>query len=264
MKICLLLILFSVTSIALSQKDGPINVCFIPKNGAKKIKYFDERINCFVIHKGNVIDDKKEGVWLKYKCDTIHPYLIGNFVNGRPNGLYSKYFEGKLTEKGTFSKKQYIDSLSRYHSNGTASFKAFFKDSNSKNYSGSYYNTEGKLELSYVVENGKVVKEKIVQGKKDNLIPYNYLNRKDTIYIYPSSLFEEHIPFDMNDYNLSIKKIYSDDQYIAYNSNLDPFLLGWLDQNGMYNGKKFLYDETGKLSKIEVYINGFLFSYESI
>lgn len=266
MKICLLLILFSFTSITFSQKDvdGPINCVPGIKNGKKEYKYVDENTNCYIIFRGKVFDYRKVGVWKKYKCDTIHPYLIGNFENGRPNGSYSRYFEGKLIEKGTFSKKQYIDSLSRYYSNGTASFKAFFKDSNTTNYSGSYYNPEGKHELSYVVENGKVVKEKIVQVKKENLIPYNYLNTEDTIYIYPSSLYEKNIPFDMNDYNPSVKKYYSEEQFICYNKSEDPLLIGWLDQNGMYNGKKNLYDQSGKLTEIEVYINGYLFSYESI
>lgn len=255
------MILFSFTSITFSQKnvDGPINGRE-PKNGFQKIKYYDERIECFIILSGLMKESRLVGVWKKYKCDTIHPYLIGNFENGRPNGSYSRYFEGKLIEKGTFTKKQYIDSLSRYHSNGTPSFKAFFKDSSTTNYSGSYYNSEGKLELSYVVENGKVVKEKIVQSKKENLIPYNYLNTKDTIYIYPSSLFEKHIPFDMNDLNRFEKNNYSDEQFIYYNKNHDPFLIGWIDKNNQFNGKKFIYSIEGYLLEIKFYVNGFLFS----
>lgn len=263
MKICLLLILFSLTAIALSQKnaDGPINDR-TPKNGFQKIKYYDERINCFIILSGHMKESRLVGVWKKYKCDTLHPYLIGNYHNGKPYGTYSKFNERKIIEKGSWINKNYADSLTRYYSNGTASFKAYFKDSSATNYSGSYYDTEGNLELSYVVENGKVVKEKIVQSKKENLIPYNYLNTKDTIYIYPSSLFEKHIPFDMNDYNQSIKKNYSEEQFICFKNSDEPFLIGWLDDNGLFNGKKFVYNSDGNLIEIEFYINGFLFSSE--
>jgi hypothetical protein len=262
MKIYLLLILFSVTSISLSQKnaDGPINCGAQIKNGKKENKYYDKNTNCYYIIKGKVFNYVPEGLWKKYKCDTLHPYLIGNYHNGKPYRTYSKFNDRKIIEKGSWINKNYADSLTRYYPNGTASFKAFFKDSSTTNYSGSYYNSEGKLELSYVVENGKVVKEKIVQSKKDNLIPYNYLNTNDTIYIYPSSLLEKHIPFDMNDLNRFKKNNYSDEQFIYYNKNHDPFLIGWIDENNQFNGKKFIYSIEGYLLEIKFYVNGFLFS----
>lgn len=266
MKICLLLILFSLTSIALSQKnaDGPINCGTQIKNGKKENKFYDKNTNCYYIIRGKVSNYVPEGLWKKYKCDTLYPYLIGNYHNGKPYGTYSKFNERKIFEKGSWINKNYADSLTRYYSDGTASFKAYFKDSSTTNYSGSYYDAEGNLELSYVVENGKVVKEKIIQSKKENLIPYNYLNTKETIYIYPSSLFEKHIPFDMNDYNQCIKKNYSEEQFICFKNSDEPFLIGWLDDNGLFNGKKYCYDSSGTLASIEMYINGFLFSYESI
>jgi hypothetical protein len=64
----------------------------------------------------------------------------------------------------------------------------------------------------------------------------------------------------MNDLNRFEKINYSDEQFIYYNKNHDPFLIGWIDKNNQFNGKKFIYSIEGYLLEIKFYVNGFLFS----
>ncbi len=55
------------------------------------------------VEEGNLVDDRKEGYWIKYFEDGTSIKLKGEFENNRPNGKYFKYYKnGKLKEVGTF------------------------------------------------------------------------------------------------------------------------------------------------------------------
>ncbi len=71
------------------------------------------------VEEGNYVNNRKEGVWIKYHNDGVTPKLIANFKNNRPSGKYTKFYSnGIVKEKGTFSRNKYADTLYRYWDTG--------------------------------------------------------------------------------------------------------------------------------------------------
>ncbi len=71
------------------------------------------------VEEGSYINDRKEGIWIKYHQDGQTIKLIGNYVNNRPCGIYKKYHEnGVLKERGFFEKNLFKDTLFRFANTG--------------------------------------------------------------------------------------------------------------------------------------------------
>ena len=102
------------------------------------------------VEEGKYIDDRKEGVWIKYHNDGVTPKLIGDFCKNRPCGNYSKYFEnGYLRESGKFEKNQYHDSLKKYYENEQLEYCAFYDSLGKEKGVVQYFYSNGQLEFSY-------------------------------------------------------------------------------------------------------------------
>ena len=55
------------------------------------------------IEEGRYVNDRKEGVWIRYHVDGMTPKLKGMYVNNRPCGEFWKYnLDGTLKESGVF------------------------------------------------------------------------------------------------------------------------------------------------------------------
>lgn len=79
------------------------------------------------VEEGTYINDRKEGKWIKYHDDGVHPKIMGHYVNNRPKGEFEKYYiSGQLKEKGNFEKNIYHDTLTRYREDGTIEFQAVY------------------------------------------------------------------------------------------------------------------------------------------
>ena len=55
------------------------------------------------MEEGRYVDDRKEGLWIRYHIDGITPKLKGEYKNNRPSGNYWKYNEdGTVKDSGVF------------------------------------------------------------------------------------------------------------------------------------------------------------------
>mgnify|MGYP005988473985 CR=1 FL=1 len=74
------------------------------------------------VEEGTYVDNRKEGLWIKYHKDGKTPRIKGVYKNNRPNGLFERYYEnGELMEKGDFYKNKFSGNYWQYHKNGKMS-----------------------------------------------------------------------------------------------------------------------------------------------
>lgn len=118
----------------------------------RKLVFF--MLSCFVISTAvsqtdsiNHVDVNglKQGVWLKYYSDGTTLKLRGEYLDDKPYGKYTKYYEnGKIKETGIFKENHYVGerkkyaefgqtmSIQHYDEKGNELDTSYFYDSNSR------------------------------------------------------------------------------------------------------------------------------------
>ena len=221
------------------------------------------------IEEGPYKDDRKEGVWIKYHNDGVTPKLKGEYVNNRPQGVYTKlYPNGKVMEQGTFERNLYQDSLKRFHENGKLKYEANYNIAGNEQGSVKYFYPNGQLEFEYSAQDGKTigkaaryyengdVKEILVYGNDGSL---EKSEQKEMVspavnVVNPSASKEtapkiatprtKGVKFAPNGYNK------------VYNSNDEIWQDGNFKNGQLSDGKVYEYDRDGILLKVKVFKNG--------
>lgn len=208
------------------------------------------------VEEGNLVDDRKEGYWIKYFEDGTSVKLKGEFENNRPNGRYYKYYRnGKLKESGTFVSGVFVDSLKRYREDGFLEYEAFFNRDGKENGTVNYYYRSGKLEYTYLATDGK-----ISNGKRYNEDGSEMDASKAHEKVVETDLFLKKIKAPA----LTAEETSSGFLADGYNKILKNNLVyqeGSFKGGLLYDGSIYIYDQANKLIKIEVYKEGFLHSY---
>ena len=220
------------------------------------------------IEEGKYIDDRKEGVWIKYHNDGVTPKLIGDFCKNRPCGNYSKYYEsGSMREKGIFKKNLYSDSLIQFYENGQKKYCAFYDSLGKEKGVVQYFYSNGQLKFSYNALNGapKGTSTRFYEnGDLMETIDYdsNGLELKKTQYeIVNPPIDTLNSPKKSNN---DVPKI-SGDGLPDFNPNGNNKIYNekgeiWQDgvfKNGqLWNGKLFIYDEDDILIRVKIYKEG--------
>jgi len=227
------------------------------------------------VMEGNYIDDRKEGVWIRYNLDGVTPKLKGEYKNDRPTGSYSSGGNSKRkkyenAEKGTFVNNQYRDSLIRFHSNGQVEYRAFYNQLGKEEGVVQYYYSNGQLEFRYNALNGTptgTATRYYENGDQKEIIEYDTEGqvKKSTFFemkhppvstigatnetkmpplIDPKHVDTNGIDFKPNGTN----KIYNLDKEI--------WLEGTFKNGQLWKGKEYVYDRDGILLNIRLYENG--------
>ena len=107
------------------------------------------------IEEGPFLDNRKNGVWTKYHKDGMTPRLVGNYVNGRAKGDYTKSFEnGQIKEIGTRGNKKMTGSLKRYFEDGQVKQEKTFNEQGKEDGVQKMYHPNGQIWLEYETKNG--------------------------------------------------------------------------------------------------------------
>lgn len=221
------------------------------------------------IEEGSYIDNRKEGVWVKYHNDGVTPKLKGEYKNNRPSGAYTKlYPDGTVQETGTFTRNKYIDSLKRFHTNGVLEYESNYNDEGKEQGTVKYYYANGQEEFVYqsqdgiptgkatrYYENGDV-KEVIYYGT-DGMVtkseavervnpPTNTVPDLTPRELAPSvgTPRTKGVRFQPNGYNK------------LYNENDEIWQDGEFRNSRLWDGKVYEYDSDGILLKVKVYKKG--------
>jgi len=215
------------------------------------------RIDSLKKEEGNYVNDKKEGVFIKYHSDGKTPKLIEEFENNRPKGKYQKFwFNGKLKEAGTFTKNMQLDSMKRYSESGILEYEAFFNE-NGKEEAVRYYHENGQLEFVYVTNNGTPtdtayryynngdLKEWITydaEGRINNIKEFDAIHPLAVIPEKPKPTQKKACytdnNYDPNGYN----KLYNEEGELIYDGNFKDGVL--------VDGKVYEYDANGFLLQV--------------
>ena len=210
-----------------TDQDGKLNVT--DEKGRKQgkwIYYGKDRPDSGVpangkVEEGKYVDDRKEGIWIKYHTDGITPSLKGNYENNRPKGQFTRYWaNGQPKEKGNFEKNIYKDSLIRYYENGDIKEISYYDGS------GNQTKSETKDPVHPMVK----VKD-----------PGQSKEKAPSIGGTPKT---QGVKWAPNGYNK------------VYNSDGEIWQDGEFKNGALWDGKVYVYDSDGILLKVKVYKGG--------
>lgn len=269
-------LLTAVKASPLTDQDGKINVT--DEKGRKQgkwIYYGKDRPESGIpsngkVEEGKYVDDRKEGVWVKYHNDGVTPALRGNYENNRPKGHFVRYWpNGEIKEKGIFEKNIYKDSLIRKFENGQVSYQGFYNEIGKENGKIRYYYPNGQLEYEYDANNGVVTGKAVryyengdikeiayydangTQTKSEQKDPVNPMVRvkdpgqsNEKPPVISGTPKTQGVKWAPNAYN----KVYNNDGEIWQD--------GIFKNGALWDGKVYVYDSDGILLKVKVYKNG--------
>jgi antitoxin component YwqK of YwqJK toxin-antitoxin module len=277
------LILFFLSLVSLSwaskvgnDQDGLNQKSADGKKQGKWIYYGKDRPESGIpaegkVEEGKYVDDRKEGIWIKYHNDGITPKLKGEYENNRPKGSYTKYHaNGKIKEIGTYEKNMYHDSLIRFHENGKKEYEANFNPQGKEQGKVKYYYPNGQLEFVYNANNGVAtgtatrywpngdVKEIITynaDGSVGTSIEKEPVNPMEPVKD-PSLDPNNHAPSVGAKPNTPGGKWQPNGYNKVYNSENEIWQDGMFKDGKLWDGKVYVYDRDGILLKVKVYKAG--------
>jgi len=246
----------------ISAQDNPVQHA-APKNGYHVILGKDRPESGIPpkgkVAEGNFRSGKKEGEWTLYHHDGKTPKVIGNYVNNLPSGDYRKYYEnGILKEQGRFISNQNIDSLKRFYNNGNPEYLAFYNANGKEDGIVRFYHRNGKQELVYTAKDGAIISE-LQRYNEDGVLidPINdSLNNPNKIYDTDLFLLKQKAP--------KLDNVNADGYSLVLDARGNKIQEGEFSEGFLYNGKRFVYNEDGILIEIEIYIHGYLHSYNQL
>jgi antitoxin component YwqK of YwqJK toxin-antitoxin module len=222
-----------------------------------------------IIEQGEYVDGRKDKLWIRY-------YPNGNvqskifYENGKPNGLYELYYSnGQLEEQGHWNRNKNTGDFKRFFDNGVIMQHFQFADNGKRNGEQLYYHPNGEVEvvvnmidgkengsLKRFYSNGELKSEmKVELGVADKNSYVEYKAKKVVEEIEEKPKVERKVA-DVEKAKPNIGSIDPEGYNKLYTRSL---LLKW---DGVYhygkpwNGKKYIYDINGILTRIEVYKNG--------
>lgn len=220
---------------------------------------------------GRYENGKKIGVWKGYYDDGKIKHEI-TFKDNRADG-YAKFYypTGVLNEEGIWKGNKWVGQYKYYHPNGNTSYDWSYNDSGKRTGTQKYFHDNGNIMIEGEWNEGKesgILKEYDESGRL--IAEKNFADGKldaSSVKIYNNPQNTSNENKTENDNN---KIIVKDD---TQNSNS----MGMFDGNGYYvtrtktgqkdregdwkngrlvDGKRYHYDEAGKLVKTSVYKNG--------
>ena len=267
---------FTVQASPITDQDGKVNVT--DEKGRKQGRWVflgKDRPDSGVpatgkVEEGKYVDDRKEGIWIKYHTDGITPALKGNYENNRPKGQYTRYWSnGQVKEKGVFEKNIYRDSLIRYYENGQTSYQGYYNELGKEDGKIKYYYPNGQVEYEYDSKNG-VISGKAIRyyenGDVKEISTYdatgNQLNTvakepvNPMVKVKDPSASKEKAPVIAGTPKTQGVKWAPNGYNKVYNNDGEIWQDGEFKNGALVNGKVYVYDSDGILLKVKVYKNG--------
>lgn len=217
------------------------------------------------VEEGNYVDDRKEGIWIKYNTDGVTPKFKGEYENNRPKSPH--YGSGSSREKGNFVKNQYHDSLKRFHENGKLEYEAWYNEVGKEHGTVNYYYPNGQLEFTYNSNNGTPMGKayryyqngdlkEILEYREDGSVKNNeFFEQKNPLpdQSMKGDLLPPH-PGKMP--NTLGMKWNPNGNNKVYNADHEIWQDGQFKEGMLWNGKVYVYDNDGILLKVQLFQNG--------
>ncbi len=292
-KILLFSLIIFYTVVSFSQKYKIYNGDTINRVDENNLKqglwiYFNDEYKNKIVQKGQYVNNKKEGVWQTF-------YPNGNlkseitYKNNKQTGPVKIYYEdGTLQETGYWKYNKWVGEYKYYYPNGNLKYHWFFDESGKRTGTQEYFYESGKKQISgqwvegketgkitEYYENGNVKKiADFEQGKLNGSVTEYYsdgqIKSRSTYkngqmdvsqnYAYEHKNNNENTTKPTDDEKENNQKDYEKFTGTGYYKFVNAQGLiereGQFDHGIMVEGKRYFYDENGKLLKTAVIKNG--------
>lgn len=202
---------------------------------------------------GNFVADKKEGTWISYynnnnKCQEVE------YKNNKADGHAKLYYEdGTLQEEGRWIDRHWAGEYRFYHRNGNPSYLWQYDESGKRTGLQQYFYENGMVMIEGEWREGKeqgVIREYYENGALKSEKTYNE-GKCDTLSI---KTFKNTAPTQATE--VSLEK-FSGNGFFKTLNKLRKVEFEGIWKNGKFvDGKHYIYDDTGRLAKIQIYRNG--------
>ncbi|MBL7981674.1 MAG: toxin-antitoxin system YwqK family antitoxin [Flavobacteriales bacterium] len=222
-----------------------------------------------LVEEGRYANSKRVGVWRRYWPNGKVMSEI-NYQMGRPKGEYKTFYpNGKVEEQGTWDLDRNTGKFQRWHPNGQLAQDFVFNAYGVRDGEQKYYHENGKLAVQVTVEEGKedgTLKRYTADGQLQQVAEFNdgVINAANSKYIRSVPKAEEvkvdpkapaapevsatettnAVAFRENGYNT------------LYDRQLRISQQGEFVNGRLWDGKRYIYDANGILSRIQVYKGG--------
>ncbi len=228
------------------------------------------------IEEGKYADNRKTGMWVEFYCNGNMKNKL-TFVNGRPDGYAIMYHEnGKISEEGNWKVNRWVGNYKLYYENGQVQHEFAFNPSGKREGPQKYFYDNGQLAIEGNFSNGKesgLIKEyyengdikaekNFAEGSVDVASIKEYQPKKPLV--KKSENPAENAPKievkPDEKPNEAVAKgkgpIILNGQHTLYNKAKQITKDGLFKDNRLMEGKAYIYDENGILTRIAVYKNG--------
>ncbi len=274
-KICktILFLLIPVISIAQTfEMNGKDTVNFTNADGIKHGNwiYFDTQKKT-KLSRGKYIDGLKQGLWTEYYPSGIVKNEI-NYTNNRKKGYAKVYYEnGNLKEEGIWDENKWTGQYKFYYENGNPYYAWNYNNDGQRTGRQQYFHENGKIKIEgqwnegketgtikEYDETGTLLAEKIFEnGVFDAASSKDYSASADNTIIIQNNKQNEVREDTDNTKKNSDVGVFSGDGYRKfYNSAKQTEKEGEFKNGYLISGKRFFYNQSGKLIKTEIYENG--------
>jgi antitoxin component YwqK of YwqJK toxin-antitoxin module len=227
------------------------------------------------VEEGKYQDNRKVGIWVEYYCNGNMKNKL-TFVNGRPDGYAIMYHEnGKISEEGTWKSNRWVGNYKLYYENGQVQHQFVFNQSGKREGGQTYFYENGQVAVEGNFVNGKetgVIKEYYENGDKKAEKTFNdgAVDVASIKEFQPKNPMQKSLdePADNapkvvmtkdekpNEAVAAKGPIVLNGQHTLYNKNKQITKDGEFKDNRLMNGKAYIYDDNGILTRIAVYKNG--------
>jgi antitoxin component YwqK of YwqJK toxin-antitoxin module len=228
------------------------------------------------VEEGKYADNRKTGMWIEYYCNSNMKNKL-TFVNGRPDGYAIMYHEnGKISEEGNWKINKWVGNYKLYYENGQVQHEFVFNAAGKRDGPQTYYFDNGQKAIEGNFANGKesgLIKEFYENG--DIKAEKNYA--EGNVDVASIKEFQPKKPLVKKSDNpaenapkVEVKPdekpneavakgkgpIVLNGQHTLYNKSKQITKDGVFKDNRLMEGKAYIYDENGILTRIAVYKGG--------
>ncbi len=227
------------------------------------------------VEEGKYSGGKKTGIWLEYYCNNNMKSKI-TFENNRPNGYAIMYHEnGKVKEEGMWKNSRWVGDYKLYYENGQVQQQFKFNTSGKREGQQKYFYENGQLMiegnwaegkeaglLKEYYENGDIKSEKnFNDGFMDVATVKNFEPKKPIVKIQEKEPVVDPIKtpaivVDVKTEKVNTGSFNGEGYWKLYNSNRQVTKDGTFHKNRMIDGKVYIYNSNGILTRIGLYKDG--------
>ncbi len=246
---------------AQGRRQGPWRL-LAPQQG--RTGYADGQL----IEEGVYLDGRRNGKWVRYWPSGRVMSEI-TYQQGRPKGPYTTYYDnGRTEEQGSWELDRNTGAFKRWHPNGELAQEFVFDQEGVRDGVQRYYHDNGKLAVSVNIEQGRedgTLKRYFPNGDLQQVAEFNggVMDPARSRYVEPEhSLPSPPVPSGKTAPPVSAEEVPNALQFrengfnTLYDKQKRLSQVGQFKAGRLHDGRRYRYDASGRLFRIEVYQGG--------